>query len=90
MDAKEESKRIIKSSKRALKELDKVINQNIELMELDPERTKQVVQGKIEAIEGSFKILNLIQEEEEKLIENKDGKEKKDFFGVENRARKNG
>lgn len=68
--------------------MDKLITQNINLDELDPEKAKAAAQGKIEAIEGSFKILNLIQEEEAKLLETpKDGKEKDNFFGVESKIK---
>lgn len=62
MDPKERRKKIITSSQKALDQLDKVINQIIDLEELDPEKAKAAVQGKIEAIEGSLKILNVIQE----------------------------
>ena len=62
MDAKQRRKNIISSSQKALDQLDKVINQMIDLEELDPEKAKAAVQGKIEAIEGSLKILNVIQE----------------------------
>ena len=65
MDPKKRRKKIITSSQKALEQLDKVINQVIDLDELDPERAKAAVQGKIEAIEGSLKILNVIQEIED-------------------------
>lgn len=65
MDPKKRRKKIITSSQKALEQLDKVINQNIDLDELDPEKAKAAVQGKIEAIEGSLKILNVIQEIED-------------------------
>ena len=88
MDTKTEIKRIIKSSKAALLELDKLINQKIDLNESDPEKTKINAQGKIEAIEGSFKIIQLIQEQEAKLEEKEeDKKPKKDFFGVESKIK---
>ena len=87
MDIKKERERIVKSAGVALKQLDKLINQNIDLLELDPEKAKAAAQGKIEAIEGSFKILGRIQEELS-LLEEKSGGETKDFFGVENRVKK--
>ena len=65
MDPKKRRKKIITSSQKALEQLDKVINQVIDLDELDPEKAKAAVQGKIEAIEGSLKILNVIQEIED-------------------------
>ena len=86
MDLRKKAERIIKSADKALDQLDKLITQTIDLTELDPEKAKAAAQGKIEAIEGSFKILRLIQEEEEKL--NVDTtQEKKSFFGVENRVK---
>ena len=87
MDIKKERERIVKSAGVALKQLDKLINQNIDLLELDPEKAKAAAQGKIEAIEGSFKILGRIQEELS-LLEEKSSGETKDFFGVENRVKK--
>lgn len=85
MDLKKERNRIIASAQKALVELDKLILQNIDLDELDPEKAKAAAQGKIEAIEGSFKILQRIQEEtgEEEEVK-KDGKS---FFGVEGRLK---
>lgn len=89
MEKKKEVLRIIASSKQALEQLDKLINQNIDLANLDPEKAAQAVKGKIEAIEGSFRILNLIQEEEAKLKDKpKDKEEKDNFFGVEDKIKK--
>ncbi len=64
-----------------MKELDKLILQEINLDELDPEKAKQAAQGKIEAIEGSFKILQRIEEETE--VTGTSVKNEKSFFGVE-------
>ena len=86
MDFKKERERIVESAKFALNQLDKLIKQDIDLAELDPEKAKAAAQGKIEAIEGSFKILQRIQEELSVLEENKP-KESKDFFGVESRVK---
>ena len=52
----------IRSAKKALKELDKLIRQDIDLTALDPEKAKAAAQGKIEAIAGYFKILETIAE----------------------------
>lgn len=82
MDPKKERQRIIKSAKNALKELDKVINQNIDLGELDPEKAKAAVQGKIESIEGSLKILNVIAEIEA-MDADASKSDEKAFLGVE-------
>ncbi len=85
MDLKKERERIVKSAEVALKQLDKLIVQNIDLSELDPEKAKAAAQGKIEAIEGSFKILQRIGEEVAMLEEKKENKT--DFFGVEGRIK---
>lgn len=87
MDYKKERKRIIESSKAALKQLDKLILQNIDLEELDPEKAKAAAQGKIEAIQGSLQILKVIQEIEDMDKEVEKAKEKKEFFGVESRIK---
>lgn len=80
MDPKQRRKKIINSSQKALDELDKLIIQNIDLDELDPEKAKAAAQGKIEAIEGSLKILNVISEIEAMDAEVTD---EKVFGGVE-------
>ena len=85
MDLKKERERIVKSAEIALKQLDKLIVQNIDLSALDPEKAKAAAQGKIEAIEGSFKIIQRIQEELSTLTEKKE--KEKSFFGVENRVK---
>ena len=85
MDIKKERERIVSSAQLALKQLDKLIIQNIDLDELDPEKAKAAAQGKIEAIEGSFKILERIAGE---LEDSGDGDNSTDFFGVETRVKK--
>lgn len=87
MDYKKERKRIIASSQLALSQLDKLIRQNIDLAELDPEKAKAAAQGKIEAIQGSLEILKVIQEIEEMDKEMDTSKDKKAFFGVETKAK---
>ena len=62
MNSKKERERIIKSSQKALQELDKLINQTIDVDKLDPEKARAAAVGKIEAIEGSLKILKVIEE----------------------------
>lgn len=87
MDFKQQREGIISSAEFALKQLDKLIRQNIDLAELEPEKAKAAAQGKIEAIEGSFRILKLIQEELALLEDKSNEKEdKKSFFGVEGRV----
>jgi uncharacterized Fe-S cluster-containing radical SAM superfamily enzyme len=81
MDRRE---RVVKASEVALVELEKVIRQNIDLVELDPEKAKTAAQAKWVAIEDSLKIIEKIEE----LSGAKDIKENKEaFFGVENRIK---
>ncbi len=85
MEAKKIRQRIIASSHKALDQLDKLILQNIDLDDLDPEKAKAAAQGKIEAIQGSLKILQVIEELEDM---DADGVNKeKSFMGVENKVR---
>ena len=86
MDAKKRRKQIINSSHQALEQLDKLIRQNIDLSELDPEKAKAAAQGKIEAIEGSLKILQVIAEIEEMDKEVSEINPKDTFLGVESRV----
>lgn len=86
MDAKKRRKQIINSSHKALEQLDKLIRQNIDLSELDPEKAKAAAQGKIEAIEGSLKILQVIAEIEEMDKEVSEINPKDTFLGVESRV----
>ena len=87
MDAKKRRKQIIDSSHKALEQLDKLIRQNIDLAELDPEKAKAAAQGKIEAIEGSLKILQVVAEIEEMDKEVTEINPKDIFFGVEGRIK---
>jgi hypothetical protein len=76
--------RVVKAAEVALIELEKVIRQNIDLVELDPEKAKTAAQAKWVAIEDSLKIIDKI----EQLSEDKeDDKEMKAFLGVENRIK---
>ena len=76
--------RVVKAAEVALIELEKVIRQNIDLVELDPEKAKTAAQAKWVAIEDSLKIIEKIEE----LSGVKDIKENKEaFFGVENRIK---
>ena len=85
MDFKKERERIVASAQVALKQLDKLIKQDIDLTALDPEKAKAAAQGKIEAIEGSFKILQRIHDELATLEEKTETT--RDFFGVEGRVK---
>ena len=88
MDSKSKIKRLIDSAERALTQLDKLINQNIDLAELDPEKAKAAAQGKIEAIEGSMSIINKIDELRGMLEEVPAGKKANSIFaGVESKIK---
>jgi hypothetical protein len=77
-------KRVIEAAEKALVELEKVIKQNIDLGELDPEKAKTAAQAKWVAIEDSLKIIEKIEELAEKKSENKKSEA---FMGVENRVK---
>ena len=77
-------KRVIEAAEKALVELEKVIKQNIDLVELDPEKAKTAAQAKWVAIEDSLKIIEKIEELAEKKSENKKSEA---FMGVENRVK---
>ena len=77
-------KRIIEAAEKALVELEKVIKQNIDLSELDPEKAKTAAQAKWVAIEDSLKIIEKIEE----LTSKKENvKTNKTFLGVEERIK---
>ena len=87
----DERMKLVASSRKALLELDKVINQEIDLTELEVERAKIATQGKIEAIQGYDKILGIISQqlitiENERNAKEGSGKAKA-FSGVEGRAK---
>jgi len=77
-------KRVIEAAEKALVELEKVIKQNIDLGELDPEKAKTAAQAKWVAIEDSLKIIEKIEELTEKKSESKTSEA---FMGVENRVK---
>jgi uncharacterized Fe-S cluster-containing radical SAM superfamily enzyme len=77
-------KRVIEAAEKALVELEKVIKQNIDLSELDPEKAKTAAQAKWVAIEDSLKIIEKIEELAEKKSDNKKSEA---FMGVENRVK---
>jgi len=75
---------VIEAAEKALVELEKVIKQNIDLGELDPEKAKTAAQAKWVAIEDSLKIIEKIEELTEKKSESKKSEA---FMGVENRVK---
>ena len=81
MDRRE---KVILAAEKALVELEKVIRQNIDLVELDPEKAKTAAQAKWVAIDDSLKIIDKIEELGTNAKSNKDIKA---FLGVENRIK---
>ena len=85
MTRKESIQRLIKSAWKSLDELDKVINQIIDLEALDPEKAKIASAGKVEAIKGSMEIISkivelekIIDDEENSKVEGTEGDNKRD------------
>ena len=77
------TQKVIDASEKALIELEKVIRQEINLKELDPEKAKIAAQAKWVAIDDSLKIIEKI----EQLSENKKENKSKKFLGVEDRIK---
>ena len=75
--------KIIDASEKALVELEKVIRQEINLKELDPEKAKIAAQAKWVAIDDSLKIIEKIEQLSDSKKENKSVK----FLGVEDRIK---
>ena len=91
MKVLEHKKNLLKSLELALVQYDKLIRQEIDLVELDPEKAKAAAQGKSEATKGYRETLNIIEEvnleiEQEELAM-KGGAKKKAFEGVEKRIK---
>mgnify|MGYP001290157168 CR=1 FL=1 len=78
-------KKVIKAAEKALVELEKVIKQEIDLAELDPEKAKIAAQAKWAAIEDSFKIIDKIEQVHNTKKEAEEESIK--FLGVENRVK---
>lgn len=75
---KKKYNKLLSSSDVALGELDKVINQKISPDELEPEKAKIAVQGKVEAIQGSLTILDRMEEIKNKIKAEEDERNKQD------------
>ena len=78
-------KKVIEAAEKALVELEKVIKQEIDLAELDPEKAKIAAQAKWAAIEDSFKIIDKIEQVHNTKKEAEEESIK--FLGVENRVK---
>ena len=78
-------KKVIEAAEKALVELEKVIKQEIDLAELDPEKAKIAAQAKWAAIEDSFKIIDKIEQVHNSKKEAEEESIK--FLGVENRVK---
>tara|TARA_B100000927_G_C16347281_1_gene421806 strand:+ start:305 stop:547 length:243 start_codon:yes stop_codon:yes gene_type:complete len=77
------TQKVIDASEKALVELEKVIRQEINLKELDPEKAKIAAQAKWVAIDDSLKIIEKIEQLSDSKKENKSVK----FLGVEDRIK---
>jgi hypothetical protein len=77
------TQKVIDASEKALVELEKVIRQEINLKELDPEKAKIAAQAKWVAIDDSLKIIEKI----EQLSDNKKEDKSVKFLGVEDRIK---
>ena len=77
------TQKVINASEKALIELEKVIRQEINLKELDPEKAKIAAQAKWVAIDDSLKIIEKIEQLSEDKKENNSTK----FLGVEDRIK---
>ena len=77
------TQKVIDASEKALIELEKVIRQEINLKELDPEKAKIAAQAKWVAIDDSLKIIEKIEQLSEDKKENKSTK----FLVVEDRIK---
>ena len=77
------TQKVIDASEKALIELEKVIRQEINLKELDPEKAKIAAQAKWVAIDDSLKIIEKIEQLSDNKKENKSVK----FLGVEDRIK---
>ena len=77
------TQKVIDASEKALVELEKVIRQEINLKELDPEKSKIAAQAKWVAIDDSLKIIEKIEQLSDSKKENKSVK----FLGVEDRIK---
>ena len=77
------TQKVIDASEKALIELEKVIRQEINLKELDPEKAKIAAQAKWVAIDDSLKIIEKIEQLSEDKKENKSTK----FLCVEDRIK---
>jgi len=77
------TQKVIDASEKALIELEKVIRQEINLKELDPEKAKIAAQAKWVAIDDSLKIIEKIEQLSDSKKENKSVK----FLGVEDRIK---
>ena len=67
MNFNEERLKVISDAKIALKQLSKLLLQNIDLSALDPEKAKQAADGKVAAFEASMKLLNSIEHQLEHM-----------------------
>lgn len=85
MDIKKKREQLLKASENAINELIKVMDKKMDLDEVDPEKVKISASAYRLAMEDAMAMMTRAEEIEALGQEVK--KEKKEFFGVEGRAK---
>lgn len=85
MDIKKKREQLLKASENAINELIKVMDKKMDLDEVDPEKVKISASAYRLAMEDAMAMMARVEELEALGQEVK--KEKKEFFGVEGRAK---
>ena len=84
MDVKQKRDQLLKAAENAINELIKVMDQKMDLNEVDPEKVKISASAYRLAMEDAMAMMAKV--EELSNMNKTDKKEKREFFGVENRA----
>ena len=84
MDIKKKKELILKAAENSINELIKVMNKKMDPDELDPEKVKISASAYRLAMEDAMAMMAKV--EELSNMNKTDKKEKREFFGVENRA----
>tara|TARA_S200002703_G_scaffold91443_1_gene78945 strand:+ start:558 stop:815 length:258 start_codon:yes stop_codon:yes gene_type:complete len=84
MDVKQKRDQLLKAAENAINELIKVMDKKMDLNEVDPEKVKISASAYRLAMEDAMAMMAKV--EELSNMNKTDKKEKREFFGVENRA----
>ena len=84
MDTKQKRDQLLKAAENAINELIKVMDKKMDLNEVDPEKVKISASAYRLAMEDAMAMMAKV--EELSNMNKTDKKEKREFFGVENRA----